>query len=336
MRRYHAVIVLAFLLTAPFHSAYAQDANRKEVGKNLIDNGSFEDIDNEVPLGWVQRTWSGEPTFEVEKEFGHSGDNCVKIHSEEGADASWSFQVNLKPNTEYRLSAWIKTEDIGADGFGAQLNLHELQFEGKSDAIKGTSDWKQITTEFNSGSHRKLLVNCLFGGWGRATGTAWFDDVELVRLQQDVKTPEMSEAEALVFFEQKVKPVFEAKCFKCHGDGDKIRAGFVMTNREDLILGGESGEAIDLESPLDSLILEAIRYESYEMPPSGKLPAQDIANITTWVQLGAPWSGSSRKPEMKAGKRHRASKSHCRNKKILVLFEAGRSRSANSRGRVDN
>ena len=24
-------------------------------------------------------------------------------------------------------------------------------------------------------------INCLFGGWGRAKGTAWYDDIELVK-----------------------------------------------------------------------------------------------------------------------------------------------------------
>src|SRR5689334_23581682 len=31
------------------------------------------------------------------------------------------------------------------------------------------------TTLFRS----EVTVNCLFGGWGRATGSAWFDDIEL-------------------------------------------------------------------------------------------------------------------------------------------------------------
>src|SRR6185295_8327731 len=25
----------------------------------------------------------------------------------------------------------------------------------------------------------EVTINCLFGGWGRVTGTAWFDDIEL-------------------------------------------------------------------------------------------------------------------------------------------------------------
>jgi putative heme-binding domain-containing protein len=32
---------------------------------------------------------------------------------------------------------------------------------------------------FNSGAMREVTINCLFGGWGRASGTAWFDDIEL-------------------------------------------------------------------------------------------------------------------------------------------------------------
>lgn len=276
-------------------SCTAQDL--EPTGENLIENGSFEDFEDGVPFDWEQRTWSGEPVFEIETEDAHRGDHCVKIHSKSGADASWGFEVKLKPNTDYRLSAWIKTEEIGAEGFGALLNLHQLQYEGKSSGLRGTNGWKQVVTEFNSGQNSKLLVNCLFGGWGRATGTAWFDDIELYELKKQVLRPAMTKAEAEAFFEDKVLPVFQDKCFKCHGGGEKVRAEFVMTNREDLIHGGESGEAIDFDEPMDSLLLAAINYEDYEMPPGGKLPQEEIDAITQWVLMDAPWKGKQFKPD---------------------------------------
>lgn len=269
------------------------------VGKNLIENGSFEEVEDNTPLDWVRKTWSGAPVFEVDNSMAHRGERCVKLSSTEGADASWSFQAKVKPNTLYRLSAWVKTESIAKEGFGVQLNLHELQMEGKSKPLRGSNGWTQVSTDFNSGRNSQLLVNCLLGGWGRATGTAWFDEIELFQLEQKVSVPEMSESEAEVFFQNKVLPVLEKHCFDCHG-GEKIRAELVMTNREDLIKGGESGEAVDLKHPLDSLLLEAINYEYYEMPPSGKLPQEDIDNITKWVLLGAPWKGEGFKPSMEA------------------------------------
>ncbi|HAH44221.1 MAG TPA: hypothetical protein DCM07_05080, partial [Planctomycetaceae bacterium] len=44
--------------------------------------------------------------------------------------------------------------------------------------------------------------------------------------------------------------------------------------------------------PDQSLLIEAIRYESYEMPPAGKLPAKQIKILEKWVALGAPWPGA--------------------------------------------
>ena len=35
--------------------------------------------------------------------------------------------------------------------------------------------------------------------------------------------------------------------------------------------------------------MEAVRYESFEMPPEGKLAAAEIEAIERWVKMGAPW-----------------------------------------------
>ncbi len=93
------------------------------------------------------------------------------------------------------------------------------------------------------------------------------------------------------FFEARILPLFQKHCFECHGKGEKIRGGFVMTNRNDLIAGGDSGEAIDLEDPLESQLLSAVNYDDYEMPPSGKLPQADIDAIKAWLVAGSPWQG---------------------------------------------
>jgi len=55
------------------------------------------------------------------------------------------------------------------------------------------------------------------------------------------------------------------------------------------MVGGESGAAVDLDAPEDSILLQAVRYEGYEMPPRGKLPAEQIATLEHWVSLGAPY-----------------------------------------------
>ena len=291
-------IVFVILFVGPAVLASQTDSIAEPAGKNLVENSSFENVDNDAPSGWVQTTWSGDPVFEIETAFAHSGKTCVKIHSDEGADASWSMRLEVKPRTKYFVSAWVKTEDIEGEAYGAQFNFHEIGLQGKSDSLKGTNDWTLIKRTIDSGPHETLLFNMLFGGWGRSTGTAWFDDVEVIEIKRQVETVEMSDEEAAEFFVSTIQPILEENCFGCHGSGEKIRGEFVITNREDLLAGGESGPAVDLEDPLESLLLEAVNYETYEMPPSGKLPQADIDNIQKWLILGAPWKGDGFKPEV--------------------------------------
>ena len=87
------------------------------------------------------------------------------------------------------------------------------------------------------------------------------------------------------FFDQHVQPILAAHCFKCHGAEAKIKGGLKLTDHASILKGGESGSIIE-----DGLLLDAINYEGYEMPPSGKLPAEELAILTKWIKLGAPWS----------------------------------------------
>lgn len=89
------------------------------------------------------------------------------------------------------------------------------------------------------------------------------------------------------FYLEHVEPVFVKNCFKCHGNG-KAKGGLSFYTRDALLKGGESGTAVDLKSPKLSMVLEALNYESFEMPPSGKLPKEQIEIIAKWIEMGAP------------------------------------------------
>lgn len=89
------------------------------------------------------------------------------------------------------------------------------------------------------------------------------------------------------FYNKEVEPILAENCFRCHGNG-KAKGGLNLYTRENVLKGGESGPGIDLESPELSMILDAVNYTSYEMPPSGQLPQDQISIIEKWVKLGAP------------------------------------------------
>lgn len=95
----------------------------------------------------------------------------------------------------------------------------------------------------------------------------------------------------IVYFEQKVRPILEAHCIKCHGGEAKVKGGLRLTSQAGIIQGGETGPAVNLQEPGKSLLLKAILYddEDLQMPPKGeKLPAEKIAVLTKWVEMGAP------------------------------------------------
>lgn len=257
---------------------------------NLLKNPGFSDAKDGKPASWRNRIWSGEPQFSLDQAVGRSSAPSVRIQSRTGADASWSIQVQLQPHTQYRFSAWVRTENLEkGSGQGALLNIHELQLESRSPAIEGTTDWQQLVTEFDSGERTSVLLNLLFGGWGASTGTVWFDDVELVELARSV--PVMAEDDAIKFYEERIKPVFAEHCASCHADDpEDLSGGLGITGRASLLRGGESGPAVNLEDPEQSLLYKAVNHEVFEMPPGEKLPKEQIEDLRLWLRMGMPWT----------------------------------------------
>ncbi|WP_417750160.1 PSD1 and planctomycete cytochrome C domain-containing protein [Rosistilla oblonga] len=104
-------------------------------------------------------------------------------------------------------------------------------------------------------------------------------------LADDAAAPD---AQHVAFFNESILPVLKEHCFKCHG-GDKEKGGLKLDSRSALVRGGDSGSGIDMDSPEQSILLEAVRFESYEMPPSGKLPDETIELLARWVAMGSPY-----------------------------------------------
>ena len=89
-------------------------------------------------------------------------------------------------------------------------------------------------------------------------------------------------------FEIHARPLLVAHCIRCHSD-TKQEAGLNLATRAGILAGGESGPAVVPGKPEESLLLEALRYESFEMPPTGRLDDEAIAGIERWVAAGAAW-----------------------------------------------
>lgn len=109
--------------------------------------------------------------------------------------------------------------------------------------------------------------------------------------------PPKPDAEQVRFFESKVRPVLVENCFKCHGP-EKQKSGLRLDTRAFLVSGGDQGPAVVPGKPDESLLVKAIRHEDddLKMPPSKKLNAEQVADLTRWVRMGAPWPGAESTP----------------------------------------
>lgn len=128
----------------------------------------------------------------------------------------------------------------------------------------------------------RLLVIGLAGGCGLLSAVAEAN----VQEPADAERPP---AEARLFYETRVQPLLEKHCYQCHRDDpEELGGNFSMGSRTTWLQGGDTGPAIDLENPLDSLVVKCINYDVYEMPPDGKLSATEIADLVQWIRLGLP------------------------------------------------
>ena len=95
--------------------------------------------------------------------------------------------------------------------------------------------------------------------------------------------------EQAAFFEKRVRPLLVNNCYSCHADSLQM-GGLRLDSRAALVKGGASGTALVAGEPDKSSLITAVHYNGkVKMPPSGKLKADEIAALTAWVKMGAPW-----------------------------------------------
>ena len=96
----------------------------------------------------------------------------------------------------------------------------------------------------------------------------------------------------MAFFEAKVRPMLAQRCYGCHSTrSGKAEGGLRLDTRAALRTGGQRGPTIVPGDPEKSLLLAAVSHSdpALRMPPSGdRLPAQVLADLRTWIRMGAP------------------------------------------------
>ncbi len=90
------------------------------------------------------------------------------------------------------------------------------------------------------------------------------------------------------FFESRIRPVLIKHCYSCHSaEGGEAKGGLTLDSRDAVRRGGDSGPALVPHKPEQSLLLQALHYDTLEMPPDGRLPEHVVKDFEHWIAGGA-------------------------------------------------
>jgi hypothetical protein len=154
------------------------------LGPNLVQNDGFEGNDGTKPGDWLT-----DAAWAVDASAPRSGGWSLRLSD---APAVAFAQIARQPLTLrkgiYKLSGWIKTEDLGANtsGSGVRLNLdysaNGVLMRGLTPVVSGTSDWTYFETT-NIVVPEDRAATLKLEAYKEPSGTAWFDDVRVEEQQ---------------------------------------------------------------------------------------------------------------------------------------------------------
>ena len=84
--------------------------------------------------------------------------------------------------------------------------------------------------------------------------------------------------------------MLKTHCFECHGAAK--RSGLDMRSNESLMAGGAKGKVIVPHDPGKSRLYLYASYEGEKkMPPTGKIPDEDLETLRVWIEAGGSLQG---------------------------------------------
>ena len=181
----------------PGRSFHALERYGRLMLKKQPDAGVIADPDFQVERKgryqagkWLLWT-SDEPekgqSFELDNRIFMTGGKSLHLKNVRGKRMSAGQKIPaLEPDTKYRLSYFIKTENLQSPG-GAGAFLYFTKVKGKAfpgTQLAGTHPWHRLTFEFVTPPDTGKDAVPVLGLWiWNAQGDAWFDDVRLEKVK---------------------------------------------------------------------------------------------------------------------------------------------------------
>jgi alpha-N-arabinofuranosidase len=155
-------------------------------------NAGFESA--EAHQGWSLHVYGEQPKTALDTTVRHEGRQSLRIAAGGPSDAALGQELTLRPGRWYRLTGWVRTDRLDPRG-SPTCGTFQIQWPGGQGVVTsgknhpGTNDWTKETLYFSPppGDGRTRIA-IFFVGYGKGTGTAWFDDLKLEEIDAVVRT----------------------------------------------------------------------------------------------------------------------------------------------------
>src|ERR1017187_5631638 len=190
---------IASVAIASLTMVVALDGPKQPVGEIL--NPSIEILDsNRQPTNWTMEPLTRpnvSPSMQVSSDTAHAGTNSLLISA---SGVSWLNKVLLKPYATYKLTGWIKTQNVPTTSeSGARFELRGVRVISPSQRINGTQDWSNVEITFDTEGQDSAIIVATLGARTPRTnpganavvgaGNAWFDDLKLELVSARILAP---------------------------------------------------------------------------------------------------------------------------------------------------
>ena len=161
------IVLFALLLNIPVF------AN----GNNMVQNFGFEQDTFDKWDKQAYTTTEGVTEFFIDDTVSYSGAKSACIINNSPNHSRFNQEIKVKGNSYYKLSCWVKTENVGTDFTGANITVEGIM--DISEHLQGTNDWQYIELYGTTKKNQKSFVLSLaLGSYGNVnTGKVWFDDI---------------------------------------------------------------------------------------------------------------------------------------------------------------
>lgn len=143
-------------------------------------NGGFEDYQGNTAKGMAFHDEPGRVSY-IDTSTAHSGKASLRFENfsaQAAGNARVMQEVRVRPWRCYRVSVWVKTENLRpAENFRILVLAGERDLAPRSFNVPTTSDWRKLSMIFNSMDNTAVRIYA--GVWGGKSGRFWLDDWNL-------------------------------------------------------------------------------------------------------------------------------------------------------------